>query len=274
MSEVSFQDRLEAAKASPAYAEYKRKQAERMGFNIVLYWEFLEASGITHNGRILQAEAFEKYFPDGGSYADYEPMMRRAVAEMFLEDPSASVTDVLQRFNAVQSNRVWRFGHFNGYEGEYEWGQHIQRDAADIVATATRTPEMFALPDFALPDLSNVPPDTEVPASDATPEVNMFAPHIDPEEITRFDAPEAFPQTLEEFEAQFFKQYTTGLPKLPSEAALETTLRERFSPERFNTAMQTLHRHGPREGLRHLKTTDPEAAAYFERYLPPNAETD
>ena len=87
VSEVSFQDRLEAAKASPAYAEYKRKQSERMGFNIVLYWEFLEASGIRHNGRILQAKAFEKHFPDGGSYADYEPMMRLAVAEMFLEDP-------------------------------------------------------------------------------------------------------------------------------------------------------------------------------------------
>ena len=260
--EERSRERLQAALESPAYLEYSRKQAERIGFNVVLWWEFLEAAGIQHNGRILQAEAFEKYFPDGGAYADYEPMMRLAVAEMFLEDPDQSVMDVLQRFNAVQSNRVWRFGHFNGYEGEYEWGQQIQRDAANIVATATRTPETFELPDF-----SDAPPDTEVPASDATPEDSTFEPSINPKEIPRVDALETLPQTLEALEAQFFKQYTTGLPKLPSEATLETTLRERFSPERFNTAMQTLHRHGPQEGLRQLKTTDPEVAAYIERGL-------
>ena len=274
-TQISVQERLKAAMASPAYEAYTRKQAERVGFNIVLYWEFLEAAGIAHNGRILQAEAFAKYFPAGGSYADYKPMMELAVAEMFLEDPSQSVTDVLQRFNATRANRVWRFGHFNGYEGEYEWGQQIQRDAANIVATATRTPETFALPTFELPDFSNAPPDTEVSASDATPEDSPFDPlTAPPEEIPTSEALETLPQTLEALEAEFFKRYTTGIPDLPSDAALETTLRERFSPERFNTAMQTLHRHGPREGLRHLKTTDPEAAAYFERYLPPNTETD
>ena len=52
----SAQQRLKDAMASPAYLEYSRKQAERVGFNIVLWWEFLEAAGIEHNGRQLQAE--------------------------------------------------------------------------------------------------------------------------------------------------------------------------------------------------------------------------
>lgn len=265
----SAEQRLKDAMASPAYLEYSRKQAEQVGFNVVLWWEFLEANGIPHNGRQLQVAAFEKHFPDGGDYADYEPMMRLAVAELFLEDPEANVMDVLQRFNAQRPNRVWRFGYFNGYEGEYEWGQQIQRDAVDIVATAITTPETFELP-----PLNDRHPDTAVPARDATPEAGTFEPSTDRAEIPTFDVLETAPQTLEELEAQFFEQHTMDLPDLPSEAKLETTLQERFSPERFNTAMQTLRRYGPEEGLRQLKTTDPEVAAYFQRSLHPNAETD
>jgi len=177
----SAQHRLKAAMASPAYLEYSRKQAAQVGFNVVLWWEFLEANGIPHNGRQLQAAAFEKHFPDGGDYADYEPIMRLAVAELFLEDPEASVMDILQRFNAQRPNRVWRFGYFNGYEGEYEWGQQIQRDAVDIVATAITTPETFEVP-----SLSDGHPDTAVPVRDTTPEVSTFQPSTDPEVAAYF----------------------------------------------------------------------------------------
>lgn len=270
---ISAEQRLKQAMASPAYHEYSRKQAEQVGFNVVLYWEFLEASGIPHNGRRLQAEAFEKYFPDGGDYTDYEPMMRLAVAELFLEDPDASVMDVLQQFNAERPNRVWRFGYFNGYEGEYEWGQQIQRDAVDIFANGYATPETFQGPPFTG---SETDAETAIPATDAAVEASTFE-HLtgtDLAEIPTFDAPETMPETLEELRAQFFQQYPTSFPELPSEAQLETTFREQFSPERFNTAMQTLYRHGPEEGIHQLKTADPEVAAYFQRYLHPNAKTD
>ncbi len=267
----SAAQRLKTAMASPAYLEYSRKQAERVGFNIVLWWEFLEAAGIEHNGRQLQAEAFEKYFP-GGDYADYEPMMRLAVAELFLEDPDASVMDVLQRFNAERPNRVWRFGYFNGYEGEYEWGERIKRDAVDIFANAITREETFQGPAF-----SEFSPDTEVPAIGTASEAETFEPLTGPpdlEENRAFATPEPLPETFKEFEAEFLKRFTVNLPDLPSDTDLETTLDQQFSPERLNTAMQTLYRYGPQDGLRHLKTTDPEAAAHFERYLHPNAKTD
>ena len=267
----SAAQRLKAAMASPAYLEYSRKQAERVGFNIVLWWEFLEAAGIEHNGRQLQAEAFEKYFP-GGDYADYEPMMRLAVAELFLEDPDASVMDVLQRFNAEQPNRVWRFGYFNSYEGEYEWGAQIQSDAVDIFANAMTREEMFQGPAF-----SEFSPDSEVSATDATPEAETFEPLTgtpDLEDNRAFATPEPLPETFKEFEAEFLKRSAVNIPDLPSDTDLKTTLEQQFSPERLNTAMQTLYRYGPRDGLRHLKTTDPEAAAHFQRYLQPTTETD
>ena len=261
-TEMSVQERLKAAMASPAYAEYTRKQAERLGFNIVLWWEFLEASGITHNGRILQAAAFEKYFPDGGDYADYEPMMELAVAEMFLEDPSASVIDVLQRFNADQPNRVWRFGYFNGYEGEYEWGKGIQRDAANIVANAAHPNVPSELSDPSVPEsLETEGFSTDVGEAVRPPE---GSPSDTPEEIPAFTEIETL---SESFEAQFFQALETEIPAFPTEAGLETQLRERFSPERFGTAAQTLHRYGPEEGLRRLKVSDPEVATHIERFL-------
>ena len=267
--EMSFQERLKAAMASPAYAEYTRKQSERLGFNIVLYWEFLEAAGITHNGRILQAAAFEKHFPDGGEYADYEPMMALEVAEMFLEDPSQSVMDVLQRFNATQSNRVWRFGYFNGYEGEYEWGQRIQRDAADIVVNSIHPHDPFeGSPSPSLPQLS----ETEDVSRDVIEGVRPpeGSPSDVPAEMPSFAEREMRPES---FDTQFFQALETELPAVPTDAGLESELRGRFSPERYGRAAETLRRYGPEEGLRRLRTSDPEVATEMERVLRRDAST-
>lgn len=51
---------------------------------------------------------------------------------------------------------------------------------------------------------------------------------------------------------------------LPTDEELETTLRERFSSERFERAMSTLKRYGPEEGLRRLREDDPEIAEQIE----------
>ena len=60
------------------------------------------------------------------------------------------------------------------------------------------------------------------------------------------------------------------LPALPTEENLEDALREMITPkpltpERFEKAMQTLERHGPKEGLQRLAKDDPELAEYFRR---------
>ena len=54
-------------------------------------------------------------------------------------------------------------------------------------------------------------------------------------------------------------------PAPPTEAEFEATLRERFSSERFDRAMDTLDRYGEEEGLRRLKKEDPEVAEQVER---------
>ena len=57
-------------------------------------------------------------------------------------------------------------------------------------------------------------------------------------------------------------------PELPTHKSLETALRTQFSPDRFNRAMKTLNQYGPQEGLRRLKSSDPEVAKQVERLLP------
>ena len=54
-------------------------------------------------------------------------------------------------------------------------------------------------------------------------------------------------------------------PALPTEAEFEASLKERFSQDRFDRAMDTLDRYGPEEGLRRLREDDPEVARQVER---------
>ena len=250
---------------SPAYVEYVKKQAEKPGWNAVLWWELHESLGIPHTGRRVQAEAFRKYFPDGGDYADYEPLMRKRVAEIALEDPAQGTADVLRRFNADFANQVWRHGYFNGYEGEYEWGDAIRQNAASIVAEPTPW------------DVETSPSATEPASTGETRITDIAQENVDtqlppPQEAASSPAKvERIPQSDAEIEAALAEQLRAAAPELPTDAQLETVLRTQFSPQRFTRAMQTLQRYGPAEGLRRLQAADPEVAAHVKRLLPRKA---
>ena len=245
---------------SPAYLEYVRKQAEKPGFNAVLWWELHESLGIPHTGRRVQAEFFRKYFPDGGEYADYEPLMRRRVAEIALEDPAQNTADVLRRFNADFANQVWRHGYFNGYEGEYEWGDNIRQNAASIVAEPTPW------------DVDTPPAATDAESLDDTRTTDGAEENADTLPSPRAAAPsleevERIPESDVEIEAALTEQLLPVAPERPTDVTLEKALRSQFSPQRFTRAIQTLNQYGPEEGLRRLKAADPEVAAQVERLL-------
>ena len=246
---------------SPAYLEYVRKQAEKPGFNAVLWWELHESLGIPHTGRRVQAEFFRKYFPDGGEYADYEPLMRRRVAEIALEDPAQNTADVLRRFNADFANQVWRHGYFNGYEGEYEWGDNIRQNAARIVAeptpwdvdTPSAATDSASLGDTRTTDGAEENADTLPPPHEAAPSL---------EEVERI------PESDAEIKAALTEELLPAAPERPTDVTVEKALRSQFSPQRFTRAIQMLNQYGPEEGLRRLKAADPEVAAQVERLLP------
>lgn len=258
--------KLQKALNSPEYLEYVRKQAEKPGFNVVLWWELHESLGIPHTGRRVQEEFFRKYFPDGGDYADYEPLMRKRVAEIALEDPTQDTADVLRRFNADFANQVWRHGYFNGYEGEYEWGDAIRQNAASIVAeptpwdvnTAPSATEPAITGETRTTDIADEYADTQLPPPRDT------APSL--EKVERI------PQSDAEIEAALTEHLLPTAPEPPTNAQLEKTLQTQFSPQRFTRAMQILQRYGPAEGLRRLQAADPEVAAQIERLLPRKEE--
>ena len=54
---------------------------------------------------------------------------------------------------------------------------------------------------------------------------------------------------------------------LSSEESFKAELRQRFSPARFNQAIQILSLYGPKEGISRLKDVDPEVATHAERFL-------
>ena len=101
-------------------------------------------------------------------------------------------------------------------------------------------------------DISLSPPDAQQNVQEQIEQAQRNMEKI----LERLDKSDA--EILSELE----KQLT---PEIPSEEDFQTALRQRFSPERFNTAMQTLNRYGPEEGLRRLKASDPEVAKYIER---------
>ena len=59
---------------------------------------------------------------------------------------------------------------------------------------------------------------------------------------------------------------------LSSEKNLKAGLRQRFSPERSNQAIQMLSLYGPKEGVRRLKDVDPEVATHIEIFLQKQGE--
>ena len=238
---------------SPAYAEYQKKaNAILPRTNLSHWWDFLESQGLG-SGRLAQEENFRKYFPTG-EYADYEPMMRKKLAEIFLEmEPPDSITEEnvlhhtlagMYEFRKDDANRIWMRGQFNGYDGDLEWSDEIRQNTASIVG---ELPEQLA-PEAIL---------TESEPTDTLSSPTELPPATNTEEVTSFKD-ETIPQTIKE--PQPIEEMN-----VPTDADFETALRERFSPERFNTAMQTLNRYGPKEGLRHLKESDPEVAAQVER---------
>ena len=252
--------KLQRVLNSPAYLEYVRKQEAKPGFNVVLWWELHESLGIPNTGRRVQAEFFQKYFPDGGEYADYEPLMRQRVAEIALEDPTRTTTQVLSRFNDDFANLVWREGYFNGNEGEYEWGDDIRQNAARIVAeptpwdvdTSPAPTDSASLSDPRTTDVAEENADTLPPPHEAAPSLEKV---------------ERLPESEVEIEAALTEELLPAAPELPPDVTVEKALRTQFSPQRFTRAIQMLNQYGPEEGLRRLKAADPEVAGQVERLL-------
>ncbi|MYB93010.1 hypothetical protein F4054_15520 [Candidatus Poribacteria bacterium] len=263
---------------SPAFVEYQKKEnANYPSFDLTLWWDFLESQGLS-SGRMAQEANFRNFFPTG-EYADYEPMMRKKLAEIFLEmaSPDSTSDDDIVRhtvagmmeFRKDYANLTWMRGQFNGYNGDLDWADNIRQNAATIVANATSPQETLEAPSIETEFFTQP---TQNDFVEENVEIQPL-PTAAAKEIPARENLETLPLTDEEIEAEPMK-YLGDIPKLPTEESIETTIKEHFSPQRFSTAMQTLNQYGPKEGLRRLKESDPEVAAHLEHLVQPNKEND
>lgn len=261
---------LAKAMQSPEYLEYKRKQdAIFPGFNLVLWWDFLESQGIKSSARELQEKKFRESFPTG-DYADYEPMMRKKLAERFLaSDPPLDMTDrqamrehtlaVLDQFRSEWGNKVWMRGYFNGYDGDVDWADNVRQNAVNIVTAFT--PEDVETVPLSVPEFTSDPSivDGVQENANALPrqrEATLSVEHLEP-----------VSETVKEIEVRLAKNMLSNILDLPVSTDFETELREHFSPQRFNRAIRTLNQYESEEGLRRLKESDPEVAKRVEHLI-------
>ena len=253
--------------------------------------DFLESQGVPvirgHRG------LFQKIIPNT-ELADYEPVVRRKLAELFISAAPVDLTDPVAAANQRSSvflelgkeltqtdmaTAAWimeRFGEnwdsFNDIEDEgmertpaLEWMVSVQRNAASIVAAAETT--------------SVDSPETQaaVPSWDMSSVIESSSAYRNETEmLTTPGISENAPMTNAEIEAAIEKSLTSQPrevlsdehPDTPSgiPSNLETTLKAQFSSERFERAMDTLDQYGSEEGLRHLRENDPEVANQIERH--------
>ena len=144
----------------------------------------------------------------------------------------------------------------------------IQRETVDGWQNETGTKS----PDGSQRDsASTAPLETTEAAEDTSVEHHTREPSAD-EPGNQTDIQEFLEQMTDaefsEFE-RFLAEESLELSEFQNAVSIKTELGERFSPERFKTAMDILSRYGPEKGFRRLKATDPELAAELERLIEP-----
>ena len=254
-------------------------------FTIRQWNDFLESQGVPvtreHPG------LFRKVVPHM-ELADYEPVIRRKLAELFINAEPVDLTDpvaaaqqrgrvYLELAAADMANMAWfveKFGEdrdglfrSKGVEGNpaFIWLSDVQHNAASIVASAEAagvdTPETQAsAPSW---DMSSV---MESPS----------ASYSETDVPTTADTSGSVPMIDAEIKAEIEKSLRPQPPDIPThqrpepsseiQSNLETTLKSQFSSERFERAMSTLERYGPEEGLHRLRENDPEVAKQIEQH--------
>ena len=253
-------ERLLKAAQSPDFEEFMRKSGHTA--NPVAQYFSSQGLGDAYEGYLdTFTKGFQEQFP-GEDAADLEPYMRERLAALAAEHKASLAEgegseteifeDVLVKFIVEEQSVPWIMTYF---EGDFF---QASRWASDILQTPVQLPTDTASPPPAIPQ--------EPGDSDAST-VDIIAPQDEPTDPpTAVEAlqpngdnnrvdPDAIPRLLD-FEGVTQEQ-------------VETALRQEFSPERFNRALQTLNRQGPEAGMRALKESDPEIAKALERFIQP-----
>ena len=146
----------------------------------------------------------------------------------------------------------------------FEWVKDVQRNAASIVAAAKQAGVNVPETQASAPswDMSSVMESPSVSSDATTGESSSISPSL-PDGLAR---PTISKPETDTAAAPDLTDVPLARTTLPTVEGLEASLKEQFSSERFEQAMDTLERYGPEEGLRRLRENDPEVAKQVERH--------
>jgi len=269
---------------SPEFLDLLEKDLTERQWN-----DFMESQGV----EVVREYPglLRKFVPDI-ELADYEPVVRLKLAELFLAAEPVDLTDPvaasLQRSSVflelgkeLSQTDMAAVAWFIETFGEdrdaafqpdasndspaFVWMTDVQQNAGRIVANAETT-------GIDTPETQESAPSWDLSSVVESPSVDSN----ETEEPTTLDTSQRTTMTDAEIMAEIEKSLTPKTsdivtnerPEMPGkiQSNLETTLKSRFSSERFERAMSTLERYGPEEGLRRLKENDPEIAKQIEQH--------
>lgn len=217
---------------------------------------------------------FRKVFPTG-THADYEPEMRARLNDLIRKNGSYS-SEVLSEFLEDKRAYTWYHTRRLKYDNLRDIDQYVNvdwvRDVRGNVMPLTEgqptsldveitkqdapTPSKFATTD-AMP-LQQTSPEDYIKDMRNTPDNIADKPNTQ-SQLTKSPLPEPPP-------------IPSVSQLLATDAEIEVSLREHFSPKRFNNAISTLDQYGPEEGLRRIMKSDPEVAKHIESLVQPKKE--
>ena len=237
------------------------------------FFDFYESQGMkSYKSEVfgLFQDMYEKYFPTEIA-ADLEPRMRQELSGIFAES-NIELQQVIEDFLSKEQNIAWVMEHFEG--DFFEFGKWVVTVSENPVPLPTDTPTVVENNEIRIPTEGDFPDDPTLSQASQDPQ-NSEPTNEEPiptteDPLSTLEDMDNLLKSDAEFEAEFLKLLKQSFPeasKLPTIVEFEKNLRERFSPQRFNTAIQTLNRYGPEDGLRRLKESDPEVATHFERLI-------
>ena len=234
---------------------------------------FLESQGVEVNRNIF-IEHYRRVFPTGEP-EEFEQEIRQRLVEVVgpignePRNPTElkRFTDLVTEFLEDERNYAWVSGRFQGNNKAFgQWVIQILRDP--VSSPVEQMPETVVGENtFELPtDVGELPPDAQDPARPPI-DAATLSPELPASERTLPTTETEISELLTEPPKPIEIAGEEVIPELPTEADFEASLREQFSPERYQKAMATLNRYGPEEGLRRLKSADPEIAKRIEPLL-------
>ena len=214
-------------------------------------------------------EKFKEHFP-GETPASAEPQIRQELIDRLDESDAKNHLQVAMDFVGEERYSAWGNLHFETDDTAFaKWTfdilQNYHQPAAStpVVETEEIVSTTQPLNADELLDDSSITESTE----------SAVAPQEPSTEQPILEAGDVLTESDIDIDTEIQKlldSIESDTSEFPSETDLEkhgVESDENFTSKRLNTAMQTLDRYGPAEGLRRLKESDPELATYIERYV-------